>query len=200
MSAADLTLAELDAFGTRDELCDELVRRSAQRFGIEPPSWSWTKAGRGGAHSSSWSIELPSWAQLPPDVAQARGMVDLNKHTPLFLAYYVVHEVAHLPDDSWGHGPEFKQYERDGLAELGLGIRYMRHYPRTLIDLETGEELYVSLEEHARRMRLARQRERRSRAAELLAAGVQPTQAGYVWRNGRPRRVELFNGEWLPVE
>jgi hypothetical protein len=161
MSTAELTLAELDAYSSRDELIAETLRRAASELGIATPTWS-SVARRGNANVAHHHVTLPEWAGVPGKTWEA------GHGTSLYLAYYVVHECAHLPRDSYGHGPAFKQYERATLAAvLGVGIRYMRNYPAVLFDLETGAELFVSDRERRRRIRVVNRRAVRARMIEL---------------------------------
>ena len=195
MSAADLTLAELEAFETRDELVNEYARRTAIILGMgATPTWRWTENNRGRASDLTFSFVMPDWLS--------------GKQTPwwpghrslLFLAYYAAHEAAHLAKGSVGHGERFKSDERRVLAELGIGIKYMRNYPAVLFDLETREELYLSERETQRRERAVVMSEKRERALELLAAGQEPSRIGVSrMRGGRRVLVGDFDGEWLPM-
>jgi hypothetical protein len=169
-TTAELALAELAAFSSRDAMIDELVRRGAQSLGIEAPSWSWTTSTRGSASWSTHTIKLPT--RLGSDDCRP---YDVQQRTRLYLAYYVLHELAHLPRDSYGHAAAFKAYERAVLADvLSVSVRYQRVYPASLSDVESRVELYVAVTEKLRRARVEQRRRRRAAHAaveERWAAG-----------------------------
>jgi hypothetical protein len=137
-TTAELALAELDAFETREQLIDELIARASDVLSVEGVRWR-SVEGRGTGNSETKRVTIPRWAGDP-------GFWQVQYRSRLYLAYYVVHEVAHVVPGSWGrHDAAYKRHEARALREvLGVTIKRARVYPNALLDAETGAELYVA--------------------------------------------------------
>jgi predicted SprT family Zn-dependent metalloprotease len=90
------------------------------------PTVSLREVQRGKAYGRKNLVTIPKWS--------------VSRGWP-FVTYYVLHEVAHLHPESFGHGRTFKQHEVALLREWGLTIKRRRVYPRSLHSLN-GATLY----------------------------------------------------------
>ena len=98
----------------------------ALRWNCLIPTIKITPVCRGRYYRRTHRITLPTW---------------LLSQSEQYQIYYCVHETCHIK--GYGHGYEFKEFERKALAFWNMDIVYKKAYPKYLY--ENGQECYQSI-------------------------------------------------------
>ena len=119
---------------------------------VEPPMTYIKDAVRG--HGRHGKITIPHWL--------------LHGANDAYIRYYIAHEVAHHAHWMGGHGPVFKRLEGVLLKKMGLGIRYLRAYPKALYTLGANGECEHAVYENRRPRRRRTRRTQHSNTTDAL--------------------------------
>ena len=94
----------------------EEIREIGNFYGCKA-KFSFKDVQRGTARFFTNSITIPKW---------------INRESEAYQYYYVIHEVCHMLHLISGHGPDFKEKEKEMLAQWGLSPVYSKAYVKEL--------------------------------------------------------------------